>query len=45
MVTIFGFELAGALLAPRRPQMQFGSPLEFQLEASLEHALASNWAK
>ena len=45
MVTIFGFELAGALLAPRWPQMQFGSPLEFQVEASLEHVLAPKWAK
>ena len=34
MITIFGVELLGALLAPRWPQMQFGSPLEFQVEAS-----------
>ena len=34
MITIFGVELLGALLAPRWPQMQFGSPLEFQAEAS-----------
>ena len=34
MIIIFGVELLGALLAPRWPQMQFGSPLEFHVEAS-----------
>ena len=34
MITIFEVAALGALLAPRWPQMRFGSPLDLNLEAS-----------
>ena len=34
IITIFGVELLGALLAPRWPQMRSGPPVELHLEAS-----------